>query len=316
MERKVRGVANARVFISVLLFAALLASLTVASSCSKKEKALDRIRELFAAGEYDETIANCRHAIRRGIRDSEVYYFYGRALLGLGRDYEAWQQLDVSVEMNPALADTVAKDIFAEAKNDFLAGKEHRAGRRFKAAITYDPSLDLGAYRFITGDVFYDEEDYKTAVKMYDEAVKQFPDTSVAEKTLYRLAIAYQAVGEEDSSRASLRTLLEEFPRGEYATEANWRLANLLYDKGEKELANGNFDVVIEVTDELLELTENSSLAQKARFIRGEAYEGLGEFKKAYQEYRAVIQEDRGASGRIVQRAEAKIAVLREAGLF
>lgn len=305
-----------RAFISVVLFIALAASPILFSSCSKKEKIIGDIRELFEAGEYDEAIANCRHAIRQDVREADIYYYYGLSLLGLGRDYEAWQQLDVSVEMKAALSEQIAKDIYAAAEADFLAGRNHRSGRRFKAAITYDPSIDLGAYQFITGDVFYEEKEYDRAIEMYNTAVREFTDSSIVERTLYRMASAYQDIGVEDSSRASLRKLLDGFPRGEYATEASWRLANLLYDKGERELANGNFDEVIEVTDELLELTENTTLAQKGRFIRGEAYEGLGEFKKAYNEYRAVIQQDRGASGRIVQRAQAKIAVLREAGLF
>jgi tetratricopeptide (TPR) repeat protein len=298
-----------------MLFAVLAFSLTVLSSCSKKEKAIGEIRQFFEAGEYDETIAHCRHTMRRDIRDADVYYYYGLALLGLGRDYEAWQQLDSAVEMNKVLAKKIAADIFAAAESDFLAGRNHRAGRRFKAAITYDPAIELGAYQFITGDVFYEEKEYETAIDMYQAAVSEFADSSLVERTLYRLAIAYQAAGAEDSSRASLKKLLEDYPRGEYATEVGWRLANLLFNKAERELANGNFEAVIEVTDELLELTENTSLAQKGRFVRGEAYEGLGEFKKAYNEYRAVIRQDRGASGSIVQRAEAKMAVLREAGL-
>jgi tetratricopeptide (TPR) repeat protein len=307
---------HVRAIIVVVLFAALAVSLIVVSSCSKTEKAIGEIRELFEAGEYDETIAHCRHALRRDIRDAGVYYYYGLALLELGRDYEAWQQLDTCVQINSALSGQIAAYVFASAETDFLAGRNHRAGRRFKAAIAYDPSMELGAYQFITGDVFYDEKQYETAIEMYHAAVTEFADSSLVERTLYRLAIAYQAADLEDSSRASLKKLLEDYPRGEYATEAGWRLANLLFDMGERELANGNFEAVIEITDELLELTENSTLAQKGRFIRGEAYEGLGEFKKAYNEYRAVIRQDRGASGRIVQRAEAKIAVLREAGLF
>jgi tetratricopeptide (TPR) repeat protein len=300
----------------VLLFAVLAMSLTVLSACSKNEKTLGEIRQLYEAGEFEETIAHCRHAIRRDIRGADIYYYYGLAMFGLGRDYEAFKQLDTATELNSSLSEQIAKDIFTAAEGDFHAGRLQRAGRRFKAVTKYDPSFDLAGYRFITGDVFYDAKNFAAAIEMYEIAVRDFSDSSIVERTLYRLSVAYHAVGEEDSSRVSLERLLDRYPRGEQATEASWRLADLLYDIGERELTNGNFEAVIEVTDELLELTDNSTLAQKGRFIRGEAYEGLGDFKKAYKEYRAVIQQDQGASGRIVQRAKTKIAVLREAGLF
>jgi tetratricopeptide (TPR) repeat protein len=307
-----------------MLFLALAASVVLLDSCSKKEKTLGEIRRLFDAGEYSETIAHCRHAIRQDIRDADIYYYYGRALLGLGRDYEAATQFDTSAELNSSLSDQIAKDIFIAAETDFSRGKNQQAGRRFKAAIRYDPSIDLGAYQFITGDVFYEAKEFETAIEMYESAVNEFSDSSIVERTLYRLAMAYRSAGVKDSSRVSLERLLEYFPRGEYAMEANWRLASLLFEKGEQELAKGNFDEVIEITGELLELTEKTNLvqeglftlAQKCHFIRGEAYEGLGEFKSAYEEYQAVIEQDKYASGRIVKRAQEKIAVLREAGLF
>ena len=49
--------------------------------------------------------------------------------------------------------------------------------------------------------------------------------------------------------------------------------------------------------------------------LLGETYEAQGEFDAAYRAYRTVLQEDSGASGRIVERARQKVDALREAGL-
>jgi tetratricopeptide (TPR) repeat protein len=62
--------------------------------------------------------------------------------------------------------------------------------------------------------------------------------------------------------------------------------------------------------------TLNPGLQQQSRFLLGETYEAMGELDKAYEQYQKVIQRDRGASGRIVERAREKIAALREAGLY
>ena len=42
----------------------------------------------------------------------------------------------------------------------------------------------------------------------------------------------------------------------------------------------------------------------------------MGDYAKAYEQYKTIIMEDRGASGRIVERARAKIEAFRDAGLL
>ena len=86
--------------------------------------------------------------------------------------------------------------------------------------------------------------------------------------------------------------------------------------EGEKQFVLGNYEETIEVINKLLVRTRNPGLSQKSRFLLGESYERLGEMEKAYEQYRRIIDTDRGASGRIVDRAKQKIAALREAGLY
>ena len=91
---------------------------------------------------------------------------------------------------------------------------------------------------------------------------------------------------------------------------------NILYDRGEKMFLTGNYEETISLMAEVMARTRNPGLRQKSRFLLGETYEAMGDLDEAYQQYQKVIQTDRGASGRIVERARAKIAALREAGLY
>ncbi len=305
-----------RALFGIVLSGFLILPLLLGIGCSQKDKALAEIQALYEAGEYRETIAYCKHSLRRGFHESEVYYYYGLALIHLGRDHEAFRQLDKAVEIEPVLAGAVASTLLVKSERAHRKGNVGRAQRRLMAAVKYNPVVDMGLYAFIAGDAFFGKKDYEKAASFYEKAVREFPENESTERALYRLAVSYETIGLDKRSRESLRELLATFPRSEYAREAQWKLANLLYEEGEREFVNGNFGVVIETIEELLALTTNATLAQKSRFLRGEAYEGLGEFKQAYEEYRAIIQQDQGASGRIVERAREKLAILREVGMF
>jgi len=300
----------------MVLSAVCLGLVAGSTGCSGKSKVLIEIREYYEAGEYRETIAHCKHALRRDIRDGDVYYYYGLALVRLGREYEANQQLDKAVKIKPALARPAAETLLDIGRTAFGKGNLSRAGRRVRAAVRYYPGIDLGAMVFVAGDASYQEKDYENAASLLGRAVEAYPDTSAVKRALFRLGVSYEKISLDKEARRTFERFLEKYARSEFRAEVVWKLANLLYEQGEKELENGNFELATEVIAGMFSLTDNATLTQKGRFVRGQAFEGLGEFKKAYLEYRAVIDKDRGASGRIVKRAREKIAVLRETGLF
>ena len=77
-----------------------------------------------------------------------------------------------------------------------------------------------------------------------------------------------------------------------------------------------HYDKVVEGINALLARATNVSLVQRARFLLGEAYEHLEDYPSAYDQYKTIIEQDRGASGRIVERAREKINALRDSGLL
>ena len=98
--------------------------------------------------------------------------------------------------------------------------------------------------------------------------------------------------------------------------QAEWKLVNLLYERARSEFDRGNYEAAQDVLTDLLERTDNVSLVQRARFVLGESYERMGDYGEAYEQYKAIIREDLGASGRIVERARARIDAFRDAGLI
>jgi outer membrane protein assembly factor BamD (BamD/ComL family) len=108
---------------------------------------------------------------------------------------------------------------------------------------------------------------------------------------------------------------VKRYPRGSYAREAWVRLDDVSYAEAEKALDAGELEKAAEIAGDLVERTKNRSLQQKGRFVLGETYERMGESGRAFATYREIIENDRGDSGNVVERARQRIEALQEAGL-
>lgn len=284
--------------------------------CSKEKQALAEIRKSFEAGEYKETVAFCRHAVRRGIDDPEVSLYHGKALIHLDRDFEGFGKLDDAVRRDPMLATEVAAFLKEGAERSFERRRRSQAAGRMQKAVEIDPSLDPGVYIYMVADRYFEARDYGGAAGVYSRAVELYPDTAAAEMAYVNMAACYRELGMPSKAQESLENLLDHYPGSEMATQARWDLVNILYEHGEKQFLAGHYEETITIVADIMARTNNPGLRQKSRFLLGETYEAMGDLEKAYEQYQQVIKKDRGASGRIVERAREKIAALREAGLY
>jgi outer membrane protein assembly factor BamD (BamD/ComL family) len=297
--------------------AAVVAGALVALSCgcSGDSKAVREVEAAFDSGDYRETVALCRHAIRRNEAEARVYYYYGAALIEMDRDFEAFRQFDEAAARDPALGIEASAWLSDKAADDFRAWRRRRAAERMRKAAELDPARALGGYQYLVADLYFQEEQWEDAVRLYRGALAAAPDTSEARTAMFNLAVALERAGSTAAAREAYETLLETWPRGRHRVEARWRLANLCFEEGQRQYDQGNFEAAIEQLVGMEERTDNQGLLQRSRFLLGEAYEAVGDLENAYRQYQAVIDSDRGASGRVVQRARAKVDALREAGL-
>jgi tetratricopeptide (TPR) repeat protein len=286
------------------------------SGCSQEKKTIAEIRGAYESGDYREAVAICRNAIRKGLESPDVYYYYGASLVSLNRDYEGFRFFDKAAELDPTHSPQIAEFLIDSGVSSFHKRLRSQAAKRMRHAAETDPAVDLGTFVYMVADEYFAENDYESAAQFYRRALDQYPDTSVAETAYLNLARSYMEIGTPVRARESLKELLDRYPDGRLATQARWQLVNLLYEEGEKQFVLGNYEEAIEVIDELLARTHNPGLSQKSRFLLGESYERLGDMEQAYKQYQKIIDTDRGASGRIVERAKQKIAALREAGLY
>jgi tetratricopeptide (TPR) repeat protein len=294
---------------------AICAALIVAS-CSQERKSRSEIGNAFADGNYRETVALCRYAIRRNIEEAFVYHYYGMSLVELGRDSEGFARLEEATRLDPGVTRESAEFLMGKARKSVGRGGRKTASRRFVQAVKMDPSLDLGPWRFMVADTYFEVNDYVQAAPLYRAAISAYPDTSVCQEAYFNLARSYAELDLASDARAVLEISLARYPRGRYKSDSRFLLETLLLGEAESDFALGNFETVVELLTRVLEETRNPGMAQRGHFLLGETYEAMGEFSAAYLEYKQVIEGDLGTSGSIVEKARAKMKAFREAGVY
>ncbi|UCG53145.1 MAG: tetratricopeptide repeat protein [Candidatus Latescibacterota bacterium] len=297
----------------ILLFAT---GLCACFGCSKEKKALASIKNEYSNQNYEEAIVLCEHALRKNILDGDIYYYYGMSLLAVGRDYESFDRFEQAVRLDSSLATRIADHLGQRASESFSAGRVKKAAQHVMTAAELDPDADFGVLTYLVAEGYFNDGEFSKATRFYEAALGEFPDTTAAEGAYFSLAECYLALGDSTEAVQTLERQLSRFPRGALADRAQWTLVNMLYESARAEFGRGNYEAVLEIGSDLLKRTKNVSLVQRTRFVLGEAHERMGDYVKAYEQYQAIISEDRGASGRIVERARAKIEAFRDAGLF
>lgn len=290
-------------------------ALLLACGTSEQKKSLEEIETAYESADFEETIALCRYAIRRGWDSARVHFYYGASLVALKRDYEGFRALDEAVGKDASIGVEAAALLHEMALENARSGQRATAARRMQKAIELDPSIDLGPYAFMVADAYFEAKRYGHAAPLYGEAIEAYPDTSILESAYFNMATSYDELDWNEQALVAYEKILELFPRGEHRSNSAWRVANIMFEQAEKEYVLGNYDEAVGILDELVRRTSNRGLLQKAHFLMGETYEAVEDYSAAYRAYREVINVDRGASGRIIERAREKITALQEAGL-
>jgi tetratricopeptide (TPR) repeat protein len=269
------------------------------------------MRRAFEKGDYREVVALGRHATRTGAADARVHYYYGLALIAVGRDHEGLPELDAAVAADSGLAADAAVFLWGMAATTSMGD----AARRWQRALELEPAINAGGRGFAVADAYFDERRYAEAATWYQKAAKARPDTAACEQAYARLAECYTELGQPELARQAMETLVARYPRGRIARGVSSSLDDIAYDEARKAFEAGEYERAVETAQDLADRAPNRLLQQKARFLLGSAYEALGDRTRAYAEYREIVRTDRGESGRLVEEARARMAALEEAGV-
>jgi tol-pal system protein YbgF len=128
-----------------------------------------------------------------------------------------------------ALAAAPPPDVlYNNALRDYNAGKNDIAIQEFSDYIKFYPNTDLaGNSYFYLAELQYKQANYPAAITNYDLVIQNFPSGNKAASAELKKGYAQIELGQNDAGVATLRHVVQRYPRTNEALQAKERLRKL-----------------------------------------------------------------------------------------
>jgi len=141
----------------------------------------------------------------------------------------AQQSLAVQQTQQQQQASAPPPDVlYNNALRDYQAGKNDLAVQEFSDYVKYYPNTDLaGNANFYLADIQFKQGNYQAAAKSYDLVLQSFPDGNKAAAAELKKGLALIELGQQEAGIASLRHVIQRYPKSNEALQARERLRKL-----------------------------------------------------------------------------------------
>jgi tol-pal system protein YbgF len=118
--------------------------------------------------------------------------------------------------------------LYNNALRDYQAGKNDLAVQEFGDYVKYYPNTDLaGNANFYLADIEFKQGNYQAAAKTYDLVLQSFPDGNKTAAAELKKGLALIELGQQEAGIASLRHVIQRYPKSNEALQARDRLRKL-----------------------------------------------------------------------------------------
>lgn len=105
---------------------------------------------------------------------------------------------------------------------DFVRGRE-----QMEAFTRNYPDHDLYVNAlYWTGEALYGEKKFELSILQFQDIISRYPGHSKAPDALYKQALAFNSLGDEQNARATMRKLIDSYPASDQARAAERFLQN------------------------------------------------------------------------------------------
>ncbi|HUS24294.1 MAG TPA: tetratricopeptide repeat protein [Candidatus Binatia bacterium] len=134
------------------------------------------------------------------------------------------------------------------------------------------------------GTVAESDQRLGESVALYTTLLREQPDAPGNDRVLYQLARAYQNLGETAKAEEALQRMLKQYPRSEYADDARFRRAELLFKLAQYDDAAAEYRRLLEVKE--------SPFFETAQYKYGWALFKLGRYDEALGVFLVVLDRE------------------------
>jgi len=172
----------------------------------------------------------------------------------------------------------------------YKAGKSSQAIKEFKNLQRRFPrSKYADKSLYIVGWISFQKNNYEDAIKDYNITLKKYPTTSLAPIIYYSIGDAFFNLGNYESAILSYQKVMVAYPRSKYVFDA---VNGIQYCY----VAQNKIDKAVSFVKEFVLHNPGLKFIDKLSFKIGELYYGLGDYKKAQEEYTAFTEKYKKSS--------------------
>lgn len=161
---------------------------------------------------------------------------------------------------------------------------------------------------------FYDQGNYKKAIKEFNKLLRDFSKSKHASEAQFFLAKSFDKLKKYYRAYSEYQKTVEKYPGTDKINEIleqEMRIADYFFNKKPVSISivklPKNYEYCIEIYTSIVKNAPYSKFADKAQFFLAESYKKSGDLEKSIQSYRKLI--DKYTKSKFVEESKYNIAV-------
>ncbi|MDH5607345.1 MAG: tetratricopeptide repeat protein [Anaerolineae bacterium] len=252
-------------------------------------------RTYYQDGNYSQALSHLTTALNSFPNSSHraaLFFTLGETYSAMGNPAEAAAAYQEYLNLRPGLIDAYLQDWIGDARYD--AGDYQGAITAYLQSIQA-ASLDDGLTKQIKiGKAYAAQDDHTTAIVTFEDVFNRTQNDFTKAQLLYLIGQSYTAINRSDQAFLSYQTNVANYPLSYYAylslvelVEAGEPVSEL--DRGLVDYFAGQYGVAIQAFDRYLD--QNPEHDDTAHYYKGLAYQSLGSYDEAIQEWKEMIDD-------------------------
>ncbi|MCA9403353.1 MAG: tetratricopeptide repeat protein [Candidatus Omnitrophica bacterium] len=252
-----------------------LGQATLYTRMEKYSEALDAYQNLI------DTFPNSRRIKESYLGKANIFY----KLEQFDRAIVHYEKVTLDFEAGQELTDTYEKAFFGLAWSHLKNNDITQAVRQFEIIKNraQKKTVKISAMTQI-GDAYQDAGEWEKAVSVYDEILREYPESQYADYVQYRQGIALLKMEKIEAATLSFQTLRSNFADSKYLADVNYYLAVAYFKKSNWTLAKHQILKFLEQQHGRNELTA------EALYILGLSQFNLKEYDSAVLNFKKITR--------------------------